>query len=261
MRGIARVTDALRDRKKAVIIGGAAAALLGAGSASVATVVTAPPAAAHVAAAASAASAATTAARHGTAAEVRHLGTRAGARVEVDSAVRSASPHSWAHAQAVVASQAGSTQSAAAEQLQPVGTSGPQSWMPISDAQMANATAIVKQALDMRMGVRSAVIAVATSMQESTLNNINYGTSDSLGLFQQQPSCGWGSAEQIMQPSYAARAFLGALQHYQASNPEWAHQPLWQSAQGVQASAFPLAYAKWEAQAAQLVKTIMTQVQ
>src|SRR5215831_8877275 len=107
-----------------------------------------------------------------------------------------------------------------------------------------------------RTGLRSAVIAVATSMQESTLLNLNYGTSDSLGLFQQRPSSGWGTQAQIQHPAYAADAFLKALRSYQARNPDWAHQPLWQAAQGVQASAFPTAYAKWESQAAKVVVTV-----
>jgi hypothetical protein len=102
------------------------------------------------------------------------------------------------------------------------------------------------------------VVAVATAMQESTLNNINYGTSDSVGLFQQRPSCGWGTAAQIMNPAYASDAFLTGLQKYQAANPDWASQPLYQAAQGVQASAFPTAYAQWENQAASLVQNITT---
>ena len=146
----------------------------------------------------------------------------------------------------------------AADQLTPAGLSGPQNTMQISPAQYANARAIVQQALAKRMGVRSAVIAVATAMQESELMNINYGTSDSLGLFQQRPSCGWGTAAQIMDPAYAANAFLAALQRYQANNPGWASQPLYQAAQGVQGSAFPLAYAQWESQAAQLTSQIAT---
>ncbi len=132
--------------------------------------------------------------------------------------------------------------------------------MPISGTQLANATTIVKQAYAKKMGVRSAVIAVATSMQESTLNNINYGTSDSVGLFQQRPSCGWGTVQQIMDPAYAADAFLTALHQHQAGDPGWATQPLWANAQAVQASGFPLAYAKWETQASHLVKQIITQL-
>lgn len=146
----------------------------------------------------------------------------------------------------------------AQDQLTPVGTTGPQSWMPITTARYDNARTIVRQAIDKHMGLRSAVIAVATAMQESTLQNISYGTSDSLGLFQQRPSMGWGTAQQVTNPRYASDAFLNALRKYQVGNPGWARQPLWQSAQGVQASGFPTAYAKWEAQAAQLVRSVTT---
>ena len=100
------------------------------------------------------------------------------------------------------------------------------------------------------MGIRSAVIAVATAMQESQLLNINYGDRDSLGLFQQRPSMGWGTAAQVTDPAYAADAFLQALQQHQATDPSWARQPLWANAQAVQNSGFPFAYAKWETQAA-----------
>lgn len=141
-------------------------------------------------------------------------------------------------------------------ELTPVATTGPQSYMPITPARYQNAKTIVRQAIDRHMGLRSAVIAVATAMQESTLLNLKYGTSNSLGLFQQRPSYGWGTAAQIENPTHAADAFLKALHGYQAQNPHWAHQPLWQAAQGVQASAFPTAYAKWESQAANLVGTV-----
>jgi len=148
----------------------------------------------------------------------------------------------------------------AADKLLPAPTSGGQSFTPIDSAQYQNATAIVAQALTMHMGIRSAVIAVATAIQESDLVNVGYGTGESLGLFQQQPDMGWGTAEQIMDPTYAAGVFLGALQQYQATNPGWATQPLYQVAQGVQESAFPYAYAQWETQAAQLVSQIVMQL-
>jgi hypothetical protein len=144
----------------------------------------------------------------------------------------------------------------AADRLTPVGTTGPQEDMPITPARYDNAATIVRQALDKKMGVRAAVVAVATAMQESTLENIGYGDRDSVGLFQQRPSCGWGSTSQIMHPAYAADAFLTALHNYQHGDPAWAHQPLWQTAQGVQASGFPYAYARWEAQAAQIVHAV-----
>jgi hypothetical protein len=143
-----------------------------------------------------------------------------------------------------------------ADRAAPGPAQGQQSFMPIGAAQMANATTIVRKALAMRMGLRSAVIAVATAMQESTLQNINYGDRDSLGLFQQRPSCGWGTAAQITDPGYAARAFLSALRKHQQADPGWAAQPLWANAQAVQNSGFPQAYAKWESQAAQLVTSI-----
>ena len=147
------------------------------------------------------------------------------------------------------------------ERLMPVGTSGPQAWMPIGSAQAANATTIVRQAFSRRMGIRSAVIAVATAMQESRLLNIDYGDENSLGLFQQRPGFGWGSPAQILDPAHSADAFLAALRQYQAADPGWAGQPLWATAQAVQRSGFPFAYAQWETQAANLVRQIAMTVQ
>jgi len=144
----------------------------------------------------------------------------------------------------------------AADRLLPAQVSGPQSQMSLSPAQWANATTIVQQAMAKHMGLRSAVIAVATAMQESQLLNIDYGTYDSLGLFQQQPDMGWGTAAQVTDPTYASDAFLNGLSQYQANNPGWATQPLWQAAQGVQNSGYPYAYAKWEVQAAQVVAAV-----
>lgn len=166
----------------------------------------------------------------------------------------------WLAIERVVASHttphAGSGPLPAQDRLTPAGTTGPQSWLPMTQARYDNATAIVHQALHKKMGLRAAVIAVATAMQESTLLNIDHGDRDSLGLFQQRPSAGWGSAGQILRPAYAADAFLDALHSYQSSDPGWASQPLWQDAQNVQKSGFPYAYAKWEAQAAHLVTQI-----
>lgn len=145
----------------------------------------------------------------------------------------------------------------ASARLLPVATAGPQNVMPITPAQYANAATIVHKALAKRMGARSAVIAVATAMQESRLLNLSYGTGDSLGLFQQQWDMGWGTPQQIMNPAYAAGKFLDALRSYQATDPAWASQPLYQAAQGVQRSGFPFAYAQWERQAAQLTASVL----
>jgi hypothetical protein len=139
------------------------------------------------------------------------------------------------------------------QRLLPAPLAGGQAALPVTAARAANAQLITGQALRLHMGIRSAVIAVATAMQESTLENLNYGDRDSLGLFQQRPSAGWGTPAQITNPVYAADAFLHALAAYQAADPGWATQPLYEAAQGVQRSAFPYAYAQWESQAAHIV--------
>jgi peptidoglycan DL-endopeptidase CwlO len=90
--------------------------------------------------------------------------------------------------------------------------------------------------------VRAAVIAVATARQESALRNIAHGDRDSLGLFQQRPSQGWGAPDQLMDPEYATDAFLFRLQ----SVPAWQSRPLTEAAQAVQRSGYPAAYAQWE---------------
>jgi hypothetical protein len=258
MRSPARLTGALASRAAKVTVAGAAVAFVGVGAASAAAVASTSHApvshAVH-----------DTTSRTGAAAKT-HVVTAAAAapRQQAQPAAPATAaapqPQSWQQIQQTVAQQTSPAEPAAASQLQPVGTSGAQGAMPITGPQLANATTIVQQALAKGMGVRSAVIGVATAMQESQLQNISYGTSDSLGLFQQQADCGWGTAQQILNPTYAADAFLGALQQYQASNPGWATQPLWANAQAVQKSGYPFAYAKWEGQAAQLVQQIVTQV-
>lgn len=96
-------------------------------------------------------------------------------------------------------------------------------------------------------------IALATAMQESSLQNIGFGDRDSIGLFQQRPSKGWGTAEQIMNPEYSARAFFGGVTGPNFSKvrglldiPNWTSMTLTGAAQAVQISAFPNAYQKWE---------------
>ncbi|GLY67613.1 hypothetical protein Atai01_42320 [Amycolatopsis taiwanensis] len=114
--------------------------------------------------------------------------------------------------------------------------------------QMSNAATIV--AVGQRMGVpeQGWVVAIAAAMQESGLRNLGYGDRDSLGLFQQRPSQGWGSPAQIMNPTYAASQFY---QHLLAV-PGWQHMSLTKAAQAVQRSAFPDSYAKHE-QRAQII--------
>lgn len=140
------------------------------------------------------------------------------------------------------------------EDLVPHGLEGAQSRVPLDDAQVANAKAIIAEAKRTGVGERGAVIGVATSLQESKLYNLGhlgaYNDHDSQGLFQQRPSSGWGTPEQITDPRYASRAFFEALKNV----PGWRDLPLTAAAQTVQVSAYPYAYAQWEQQAADLVQ-------
>jgi cell wall-associated NlpC family hydrolase len=86
------------------------------------------------------------------------------------------------------------------------------------------------------------VVALATALQESGLRNLTYGDRDSLGLFQQRPSQGWGTAAQILDPVYASTRFYEALQAVSG----WQSLTVAQAAQAVQRSAVPDAYATWE---------------
>ena len=115
--------------------------------------------------------------------------------------------------------------------------------------QTANAEIIISVAAQMGLPAQAAVIAVATAMQESGLRNLDYGDQDSLGLFQQRPSQGWGTPAEILDPEYAARAFYTRL----VTIPDWQTLPLTVAAQDVQHSGYPGAYAQWQNLAEQAV--------
>jgi cell wall-associated NlpC family hydrolase len=119
----------------------------------------------------------------------------------------------------------------------------------LSAMQTGDARIIYNVGTSMQLPQQAEVIAITTAMQESRLINLPYGTSDSLGLFQQRPSQGWGSPAQIMQPVYAASAFYSAL----VQVPGWQSLPIAVAAQDVQHSAHPGAYARWEPLATALV--------
>jgi hypothetical protein len=123
---------------------------------------------------------------------------------------------------------------------------------------MDNAAAIVHAGQEMGLPQRAYEIAVATAMQESNLNNYGHlgdrNDYDSQGLFQQRPSMGWGSVEQITDPNYAAKAFYNRL----VEVPGWESLPLTVAAQTVQGSAFPDAYAKHEGLAVTIVADIVS---
>ncbi|MFJ9447954.1 C40 family peptidase [Kitasatospora sp. NPDC101235] len=118
--------------------------------------------------------------------------------------------------------------------------------------QIPNARAIQATGVAMHIPVRGQVVALATALQESELRNVNGGDRDSLGLFQQRPSQGWGTPEQIMQPVYASTKFYEALQKVNG----WESMTVTQAAQAVQRSGFPDAYAKWQPLAEALQKAL-----
>ncbi|CCH18128.1 hypothetical protein [Micromonospora lupini] len=137
--------------------------------------------------------------------------------------------------------------------LIPHGTQGDQSHIDLNDEQTANAKAIIAATKKAGLPERAAVISIATSLQESKLENLGHlgdmNDHDSLGLFQQRPSSGWGTPEQITDPEYSTTAFLKGLRQVDG----WQDMPLTEAAQTVQVSAYPDAYAQWEQQAADLV--------
>ncbi|MDI3416957.1 heavy metal transporter [Streptomyces luteolus] len=118
----------------------------------------------------------------------------------------------------------------------------------LSTEQAVNAATISAVGTSRGMPERAVTIALATALQESALRNIDHGDRDSLGLFQQRPSQGWGDTDQIMDPVYASGKFYEHLDKV----PGYSRLPLTVAAQRVQRSGFPQAYAKHEPDAALL---------
>ena len=123
----------------------------------------------------------------------------------------------------------------------------------MSQEMKQNAQVIYWVGKDLGVSDYGIVIALAAAMQESSLVNIDYGDRDSVGLFQQRTSQGWGTIAQIMDPKYSARAFFGGPTGPNAGKirglldiKNWSTMSLAKAAQAVQISAFPDAYQKWE---------------
>jgi hypothetical protein len=122
----------------------------------------------------------------------------------------------------------------------------------LSTEQAENASVIAAVAVRRAMPARAVSIALATAYQESKLRNLDHGDRDSLGLFQQRPSQGWGTARQIRDPYYAANKFYDEL----AKVPGYQEMRITQAAQRVQRSGFPEAYAAHEADARALASAL-----
>jgi hypothetical protein len=122
----------------------------------------------------------------------------------------------------------------------------------LTDEQARNASLIAAIAVERGMPAHAATIGLATALQESKLYNLKGGDRDSLGLFQQRHSQGWGTPQQILDPVYATNAFYDALEKV----PGWTTLPVTQAAQEVQRSGFPEAYAVYEKDARALASAL-----
>lgn len=128
----------------------------------------------------------------------------------------------------------------------------------LSQEQADNAAKIIAVAKRLKVPARGQVVAIATALQESSLKNLDFGDRDSLGLFQQRPSQGWGSASEIRDPVKSSEAFFGKAKH--TGNPGlldvkgWKTMAVTVAAQTVQGSGFPEAYAQHEAKSVAIVE-------
>lgn len=127
----------------------------------------------------------------------------------------------------------------------------------LTSEQTDNARTIIGVGKGADLSKKAQKVALMTALQESSLINVDGGDKDSSGLFQQRPSMGWGSVEQVTDPVYASQSFYGV--NPESANPGltqidgWKDMEPGDAGQAVQGSAFPDEYAKWEPVAADLV--------
>ncbi|MGO1920029.1 MAG: LysM peptidoglycan-binding domain-containing protein [Microbacterium sp.] len=126
----------------------------------------------------------------------------------------------------------------------------------LNAAQAENAALIIRVGRELGVSDRGIVIALGTSMVESWLRNLDWGDRDSLGLFQQRPSTGWGTHDEIMNREYSIRTFFHGASNADGTTTRglldiagWEDMSFADAAQAVQISAYPDRYAKWEAAA------------
>ena len=132
----------------------------------------------------------------------------------------------------------------------------PTNGTPLTDEMAANVRVIIRTGQRLGVPDRGIVVALAAAMQESGLRNLDYGDRDSVGMFQQRPSTGWGSDAQLLDPTYATELFFGGPSNPNAGRTRglldiagWQSMTVAQAAQKVQISAYPDAYAQWESSA------------
>jgi hypothetical protein len=131
----------------------------------------------------------------------------------------------------------------------PLPSASPESVV-LDPEQLANAATIGAVGIRRKMPDKAIVVALATAWQESKLINLPDGDRDSVGLFQQRPSQGWGTPEQLADPRFAAGAFYTSLTKVKG----WQDMQVTDAAQAVQRSAHPGAYEKWSDKASVLTR-------
>ncbi|PYC76037.1 peptidase M23 [Micromonospora arborensis] len=181
---------------------------------------------------------------------------------------RAAAPTTSAAAPSAPATPGDPDTTAPARKAAPARPTHPAPVAGLDEDQMKNAEAIVRAGRKMGVPRRGLVIAVATAMQESNLYNVASGVlpesqdyphqgvgwdNDSVGLFQQRSSSGWGPVGRLMDPEFATRQFLTALEQV----PGWEQMRLTDAAQAVQVSAFPEYYQQHEWRATRVVDAIL----
>lgn len=126
----------------------------------------------------------------------------------------------------------------------------------LSAPQAENAALIIRIGRELGVSDRGIVIALGTSMVESWLRNLDWGDRDSLGLFQQRPTTGWGTPDQIMDRGYSIRTFFTGATNADGTTTRglldiagWENMAYADAAQAVQISAYPERYAQWESAA------------
>ncbi|GAB3598708.1 LysM peptidoglycan-binding domain-containing protein [Microbacterium tumbae] len=126
----------------------------------------------------------------------------------------------------------------------------------LNSRQAENARMIIRIGRELGVSDRGIAIALATSMVEAWMRNLDWGDRDSLGLFQQRPSQGWGTPAQIRDRDYSIRAFYGGPSDPNGSEtrglldiPGWESMGFSEAAQSVQISQYPERYGQWETQA------------
>ncbi|HEX6450310.1 MAG TPA: hypothetical protein VF060_12720 [Trebonia sp.] len=124
--------------------------------------------------------------------------------------------------------------------------------------QAADAATIADVAVYDHLPAQALTVAYATAIQESKLENLSYGTSDSVGIFQQRPSQGWGSVQELENPVYASQAFFVTGPSALTKIPNYASLSVSEAAQEVQHSADGSAYEQWASEASMLAADFTT---